>query len=1430
MGANISCTNSAGSRRLKPHKNSCDNSPNQYSQPNKKWNDGIKEMDTILNPETGNSLPESTQGGQSQRVSSANNRIKETQLGSKVVSFNIADLDNVHTDELASFLPITLLHAVVNGKAEGIVLDSFQAAVIFADLYGFTKYIREKQKMPNGAELVGQALNSKFFRPVLKVIKEWGGDVIKFSGDALTIVFPVKDLEGASKTPKDAVLRASRCCVEMQKALQNVKNDGQNDDTKFSLHSGLGYGTVKILQLGGAGGRFEYVLAGRPLTQIEIACPLAHPGETVMSVLAVDEAEDQLVTSRHIVHTCGHASEWLNGLQGVIYERCKKGCWVDLDPLQKLSPQQLEYCENNKEFISNNKTEFAYRVYFSEENIAETEFKKLLDVRSSPDKAVFAPPEIPSHLLEEILKNIPMAIKNPLIDGQKTFDEMRKLSIVFINIPDLDVSTDEGGRVANELMIVAQSLVYDQEGSVNKVIVDDKGFTLLVGFGLPPLPHSDDALRAMKAGQQILRHQLKNLNLKGKLGVTTGDVWCGIVGDSWRREYTVLGDMVNLAARLMAAQENPGLVCDEATFREVGDHLHMVPLKQPIKLKGLPDPVVVFRPTGRHVRRFAFRSTDRRNNTLPLSPSPLTEFTEDNQPIPNKDFLEQQRREAIADFFSGMQQEITPAMKNFIDDVRQVSIVCIKIPSVTVPTDPACNKAQRLVETAVRKQDGEMTDIVIGDSGLTFFFRFGVPPTTCCDIALRALLAACKIVDNLQQMDLRVKVGVSAGIVHRGQGKSKYSGVTNFATLCKGLMEARENPGILCDEATFKDARHRLEMVKLVRPINMPGTPNPVVVYRATGQIKQARLSQWPDWQDDEEVKELISGYAGVVCVKGEGGAGKTSMGERAVESARKQGMVAVSGSNQDPSHPPRNGELAAWRNILKQIIQEERQHWSHKSNWQLLNYFTQMSDKGILEYLTNKDVHGDLWLLYDVFLRCDSSDDSCTFDIPGGRKRICELVYKVIEGFVRERDCFILLHMREGTSIYADDDEDTWQLALDVAKLADDLAEEQATHDFIFCLVCRDTDQSNPTENAHRDQIVRMAEECNALIAMKRFDKKTCTEFLAYLFQQAPEDLPTNLTDYVFDLTGGNPGSIICTKEQLQKKFAHSRNTWNGTKQYWFNLDDVKHVDLWEAVEIHRDMYGTTMASIERLSQRKQLILKCCTALREKTFSAVGALGPVTLGNAMSREDFERHFKELIKIGVLEEVLEETTEDQICRSRYDQRSMSDGQARLFLRRTVGPTQKQHPTRVRSSSEDLVGHPLQLPDSENQELVSIYSNEYRFSSQLTRAVARKLKTSEQRKHADDLARRSTKCEDIKRLSICLSQTTATTHKQADGEGGFTKRSSVCFSETTATTAAASSSSSSHQQADGEGHIVYVLFRQQIDSSQVPCLLQSQQFL
>ncbi|MBM3268203.1 MAG: adenylate/guanylate cyclase domain-containing protein [Candidatus Sericytochromatia bacterium] len=187
---------------------------------------------------------------------------------------------------------------------------------------------------------------------------------------------------------------------------------------------------------------------------------------------------------------------------------------------------------------------------------------------------------------------LPGAIRARVSAGQAGWlAEIRRISAIFVSLPDLawDTPLERSQAIASAL----QRALYRYEGSLNKLSVDEKGVALLAAMGLPPLAHRDDAERAVLAALEM-RDALTALGCRGSIGVASGPAFCGEVGNALRREYTIMGDVVNLAARLMQAAAGD-VLCDEATFRQARARIAFANLPRQV-LKGKTGMLGLFRP------------------------------------------------------------------------------------------------------------------------------------------------------------------------------------------------------------------------------------------------------------------------------------------------------------------------------------------------------------------------------------------------------------------------------------------------------------------------------------------------------------------------------------------------------------------------------------------------------------------------------------------------------------------------------------------------------------------------------------------------------------------------------------------------------------------------------------------------------------------
>ncbi|PCC66862.1 Adenylate and Guanylate cyclase catalytic domain-containing protein [Nannocystis exedens] len=227
------------------------------------------------------------------------------------------------------------------------------------------------------------------------------------------------------------------------------------------------------------------------------------------------------------------------------------------------------------------------------ESRGEHGFGRVVALREPVVPSPLVRPQLPDAAEAALRGYVPPAVIARLSAGQSSFlAELRRLSVLFINFPDLKHQTPL--MEAQEVMIAVQQIVESWEGTIGHLSVDDHGTTVLVAFGLPPLAHEDDPVRAIEAAQQV-RELHKRLGWRATCGIASGRAFCGTVGSAERCEYTVLGDVVNLAARLMQAGDGKAVLCDHYTFVATRGQFLFEGLP-PISVKGKEGTISIYTP------------------------------------------------------------------------------------------------------------------------------------------------------------------------------------------------------------------------------------------------------------------------------------------------------------------------------------------------------------------------------------------------------------------------------------------------------------------------------------------------------------------------------------------------------------------------------------------------------------------------------------------------------------------------------------------------------------------------------------------------------------------------------------------------------------------------------------------------------------------
>ena len=181
---------------------------------------------------------------------------------------------------------------------------------------------------------------------------------------------------------------------------------------------------------------------------------------------------------------------------------------------------------------------------------------------------------------------------------------MSEASILFSDVRSFTTLTESLGAqgtvgLLNEYFTLMVDCLQKEGGMLDKFIGD----AMMAIFGLP-LPREDDADRAVRAGTGMLV-ELERFNTARKergmmaidmgLGINTDEIVSGNIGSPKRMNYTVIGDGVNLAARLETACKQYGakMLVSDATVKKLKGTYRMREADR-VVVKGKTEPVVIF--------------------------------------------------------------------------------------------------------------------------------------------------------------------------------------------------------------------------------------------------------------------------------------------------------------------------------------------------------------------------------------------------------------------------------------------------------------------------------------------------------------------------------------------------------------------------------------------------------------------------------------------------------------------------------------------------------------------------------------------------------------------------------------------------------------------------------------------------------------------
>ena len=220
--------------------------------------------------------------------------------------------------------------------------------------------------------------------------------------------------------------------------------------------------------------------------------------------------------------------------------------------------------------------------------------------------------------LAQLQSYIPKQLADKIRASGRVEGERRQVTVVFADISGFTAMSErldpeEVASFSNDCMKELIAAVYQYEGMVDKFIGD----CIMAVFGAP-IALEDDAERALRA-TLAMRERLEAFNrrwieklkepLALHIGINSGTVIAGNVGNDLRMSYTVMGDTVNVASRLENAATRGQIFVSQSTYRLTHGAFIFRAL-DPIRVKGKSDLLTVYELLGAKIQPDKIRGLD----------------------------------------------------------------------------------------------------------------------------------------------------------------------------------------------------------------------------------------------------------------------------------------------------------------------------------------------------------------------------------------------------------------------------------------------------------------------------------------------------------------------------------------------------------------------------------------------------------------------------------------------------------------------------------------------------------------------------------------------------------------------------------------------------------------------------------------------------
>ena len=214
----------------------------------------------------------------------------------------------------------------------------------------------------------------------------------------------------------------------------------------------------------------------------------------------------------------------------------------------------------------------------------------------------------PKHLAEKILTS------KSALEGER-----KQVTVLFADMKGsmellADRDPEEARKLLDPVIEHMMEAVHRYEGTVSNLMGD--GIMALFGA---PLAHEDHAVRACYAAlrmqESVNRYaegvrRTEGVPIQIRVGLNSGEVVVGAIGNDLKMDYTAIGQTVHLAAR-MEQMATPGSILMTPDALRLAEGYVQVKSLGPVNVKGLTEPVEVYEVTGVGVRALSPASGSR---------------------------------------------------------------------------------------------------------------------------------------------------------------------------------------------------------------------------------------------------------------------------------------------------------------------------------------------------------------------------------------------------------------------------------------------------------------------------------------------------------------------------------------------------------------------------------------------------------------------------------------------------------------------------------------------------------------------------------------------------------------------------------------------------------------------------------------------------